>query len=71
MRTSEQTFETYTKPVDVQPNPESHTVTYRPEIDLGNIALITVRTRTETIEAKKADDDYEVMLNDRFRPETD
>lgn len=71
MRTPEQTFETHTKPADVQPNPESHIVTYRPEIDLGSVALVTARTRQEIIEAKKATDDYEDMLNDRFRPETD
>jgi hypothetical protein len=71
MRTPEQTFETYAKPTDIQPNPESHIVTYRPEINLGNVALVTARTRQEIIEAKKADDDYEDMLNDRFRPETD
>lgn len=75
MRTPEKTFETYDKPVEVQPSPESHTVNYRPEIHLGNIALITARTRQETIAAaeavKIADAAHEDLINDRFRPETD
>lgn len=64
MRTPEQMHETYTKSHDVQPNPESHTVIYRPEIDLGSVALITVKTRLDVLA-----DEREKIIDSR--PETD
>lgn len=64
MHTSEQIHEIYTKPENVQQNPESHIVTYRPEIDLGSVALITVKTRLDVLA-----DEREKIIDSR--PETD
>ena len=65
MHTSERTYETFSKPEDMQPNPESHKVTRRADINLANIALNkTVRTRLDALA-----EDREKIIDSR--PETD